>query len=391
MRRKLLLFILAFVLLFSGCTTSARIVEKEEETKIVEEVSKNTDSKSKEQKEETKKETVEEQKPVEKVKKEESKKETKREEPKKEAQPKEIKKEEPKKDVQLKETKKEEVKKEVQSKETKKDIKKNKVEEQPKIKKEELKQSEIKKEPKPVVKKKVEPAIKKSTQPVVKKESNLVVKKETPKQGEKSKAKDVEKPKEVFQPQWSSKSETKYTTEYLNVRSTTSTNSKILKTLPINTKVSVYKVTNKEGWYKLANQKGFVVAQYLTNKKPVVNTTTKTQNQSTNTGLPKMKKFSVYTSGHVFGISNVATQARLDMRYKEFVNWTAPIRGNKTHGDGGSMWLAIHRDTYGYMLGDKYIWFKDMNGVTKRYVLAGYRDFPHYVEKVLKGSYSTLR
>ena len=31
MRRKLLLFILAFVLLLSGCTTSARIVEKEEE------------------------------------------------------------------------------------------------------------------------------------------------------------------------------------------------------------------------------------------------------------------------------------------------------------------------------------------------------------------------
>ena len=190
-------------------------------------------------------------------------------------------KEEPKKEVQSKETKKEEVKKEVQSKETKTDIKKNKVEEQPKIKKEELKQSEIKKEPKPVVKKKVEPAIEKSTQPVVKKESNLVVKKETPKQGEKSKAKDVEKPKEVFQPQWSSKSETKYTTEYLNVRSTTSANSKILKTLPINTKVSVYKVTNKEGWYKLANQKGFVVAQYLTNKKPVVNTTTKPSKPST--------------------------------------------------------------------------------------------------------------
>lgn len=160
-----------------------------------------------------------------------------------------------------------------------------------------------------------------------------------------------------------------------------------MKTLSIHTKVSVYKVTNKEGWYKLANQKGFVVANYLTNKKPVVNTVTKRQNQSTNTGLPQMKNFSVYASGHVFGISNVATQNRIDRRYKEFVNWTAPIRGSKTHGDGGSMWLAIHRDNYGYMLGNKYIWFKDMNGVTKRYVLTGYRDFRHGGGKILEGSY----
>lgn len=189
----------------------------------------------------------------------------------------------------------------------------------------------------------------------------------------------IKKPKSKFKPIWSTKKEVKYTTHVLNVRTQPNTISRIIKELNVNTRVEVYKLTNVNGWYKLSNQNGFISGRYLTDKEIIVKQpeVKKTEIKNSNSNLPRMNNFSVYTSGRVFGISNVNTQSRLDLRRREFVNWTSPLTPSKKHGDGRSLWLTIHRDTYGHILGQKYLWFKDSSGVTKKYTLVGHRDFPY--------------
>lgn len=79
----------------------------------------------------------------------------------------------------------------------------------------------------------------------------------------------------------------------------------------------------------------------------------------------------VVINGYELAISNVATQARLDARYQELVNWGSSFVTHKTVG-GGSIYLAVHRDSYGWMVQQaNSITFKDINGNVKTYHRAG--------------------
>lgn len=72
-------------------------------------------------------------------------------------------------------------------------------------------------------------------------------------------------------------------------------------------------------------------------------------------------------AGTILGISNDATQKRLDKKYKEFVNWGSKYTENKLV-DGGSVYFAIHNDSYGHLLHKaKELTLKDINGNIKVY------------------------
>lgn len=80
---------------------------------------------------------------------------------------------------------------------------------------------------------------------------------------------------------------------------------------------------------------------------------------------------SVMINGYELPISNVNTQARLDAKYQELVNWGSEYVGHKTVG-GGSIYLAVHRDSYGWLVQQaNSITFKDINGNTKTYYRVG--------------------
>lgn len=84
-----------------------------------------------------------------------------------------------------------------------------------------------------------------------------------------------------------------------------------------------------------------------------------------------MKNFSVYIEGSPIPISNENTQARLDEKNLEYVNWGADWVTSKNNGDGKSLYLTSHRGT---SPGDKSavakeILFKDSSGNVSTYVL----------------------
>lgn len=81
----------------------------------------------------------------------------------------------------------------------------------------------------------------------------------------------------------------------------------------------------------------------------------------------EQKNNTIKLAGTILGISNDATQERLDKKYKEFVNWGSKYTENKLV-DGGSVYFAIHNDSYGHLLHKaKELTLKDINGNVKVY------------------------
>lgn len=72
-------------------------------------------------------------------------------------------------------------------------------------------------------------------------------------------------------------------------------------------------------------------------------------------------------NGYELSISNVNTQAQLDLRRQELVNWGPEYVQHKTVG-GGSIYLAVHVDSYGWAVQKvNSITLKDINGNVKTY------------------------
>lgn len=101
----------------------------------------------------------------------------------------------------------------------------------------------------------------------------------------------------------------------------------------------------------------------------------------------------IIINGYELSISNVNTQARLDARYQELVNWGPNYVGYKTVG-GGSIYLAVHVDSYGWLVQQaNSITLKDINGNVKTYHRAGTlgpvyggEEIPDYLFNYLNGA-----
>lgn len=101
--------------------------------------------------------------------------------------------------------------------------------------------------------------------------------------------------------------------------------------------------------------------------------TSSTDSGSTSSTPPARVQASntIVINGYELSISNVNTQARLDARYQELVNWGPDYVGYKTVG-GGSIYLAVHVDSYGWLVQQaNSITLKDVNGNVKTYYRAG--------------------
>lgn len=80
---------------------------------------------------------------------------------------------------------------------------------------------------------------------------------------------------------------------------------------------------------------------------------------------------SITIGGYNLPISNDSTQSRLDAMYQEVVNWGASYIGYKYNYDGQSIYLAVHRDSYGWLFPSYSSFdFKDAGGNTKTYYLS---------------------
>lgn len=104
-----------------------------------------------------------------------------------------------------------------------------------------------------------------------------------------------------------------------------------------------------------------------TPKKETKKTKKPTPSKTKTTTKKEQENNTINLAGTILGISNEATQERLDKKYKEFVNWGSQYTENKLV-DGGSVYFAIHNDSYGHLLHKaKELTLKDINGNVKVY------------------------
>lgn len=95
----------------------------------------------------------------------------------------------------------------------------------------------------------------------------------------------------------------------------------------------------------------------------------RSSSSSSSSDYSNMPNNSILIGGHILTISNVATQARIDAKYKEFVNWHSAVTPYKTVYDDQDYYLALHVDSWGWLV-QQYgsFVFKDHQGNTRTYV-----------------------
>lgn len=106
-----------------------------------------------------------------------------------------------------------------------------------------------------------------------------------------------------------------------------------------------------------------VINERVKKEEPVATSSEKSYISSNKSS--EMYPKSINILGNIFPVNNTSSQARLDERDWEMLAWD---NSRKLNGDGTTMWLANHQDSYGGMFYDVYeLTYMDANGVEQTY------------------------